>query len=81
MKLVVVPMLQCTGTEYKTEIEPIIKTLYDLDLCPYRNEKRNTTWNCNTFEDCSCCPFDKANAKVREALDIIRGIEIKDLSQ
>ena len=34
MKLVVVPILQCTGTEYKTEIEPIIKTLDDLDLCP-----------------------------------------------
>lgn len=57
MKLVIIPMLQCTGTEYKTEIEPIIKTLDDLDLCPQRNEKRNTTWNCDTFEDCLCCPF------------------------
>lgn len=77
MKLVVVPMLQCTGTEYKTEIEPIIKTLDDLDLCPHRNEKRNTTFNCDTFEECSCCPFGQANAKVREALDIIKGIEVK----
>lgn len=77
MKLVVVPMLQCTGTEYKTEIEPIIKTLDELDLCPHRNEKCNTTWNCDTFEDCSCCPFSKANVKVREALEIIKGIEVK----
>lgn len=77
MKLVIAPMLQCTGTEYKTEIEPIIKTLDELDLCPHRNEKRSTTWNCDTFEDCFCCPFGKANAKVREALEIIKGIEVK----
>jgi hypothetical protein len=77
MKLVVVPMLQCTGTEYKAEIDPIIKTLDELDLCPYRNEKRDTPWNCDPFEDCSYCPFGQANAKVREALEIIKKIEVK----
>lgn len=76
MKLMVVPMLQCTGTEYKTEIAPIIKTLDELDLCPNRNEKRSTTWNCDTFEDCSCCPFGRANNKILEALQIIKGIEV-----
>ena len=77
MKLVIAPILQCTATEYNTEIEPIIKTLDDLDLCPHRNEKRNTTWNCDAFEDCFSCPFAEANAKVREALEIIKGIEVK----
>lgn len=76
MKLLIAPILQCTATEYQTEIEPIIKKLDELDLCPFRNEMRNTTWNCDTFEDCICCPFGKANAKVREALQIIKGIEV-----
>lgn len=77
MKLTIAPILQCTDIEYKTEIEPIIKTLDDLDLCPLRNEKRSTNLNCNTFEDCTCCPFGKANAKICEALEIIKGIEVK----
>ena len=77
MKLTIAPILQCTDTEYKTEIEPIIKTLDDLDLCPLRNEKRSTNMNCYTFKDCTCCPFGKANAKIAEALEIIRGIEVK----
>ena len=77
MKLVIVPMLQCTSTEYKTEIEPIIKTLDDLDLCPHRNEKRDTSWNCDVFENCMRCPFGQANAKVREAREIIKRIEVK----
>lgn len=77
MKITVVPMVQCTDTEYKTEIEPIIKTLDNLDLCPFRNEKRSVTWNCDAFDDCTCCPFGKANAKVREALEIIKRIEVK----
>jgi hypothetical protein len=71
------PMIKSTSTEYKTVIEPIIKTLDDLDLCPNRNEKYNTTWDCNTFDNCSDCPFSKANIKVREALEIIKRIEVK----
>ena len=78
MKLVIAPVLICTGTEYKTEIEPLIKTLDEMDLCPHRNEKRNTTWNCDTFEDCSCCPFSKANQKIRDAMEILKNIEIKN---
>lgn len=77
MKLKLVPMLQCTNAEYETEIEPIIKTLNELDLCPFRNEKRNTTWDCDTFDDCMSCPFSKANVKVQEALEILKGIEVK----
>lgn len=77
MKLVLVPTVQCTSVEYKTEIEPIIKTLDDLDLCPDRNEKRNTTWNCDAFEFCVSCPFGRANEKVREALKILKEIEVE----
>lgn len=76
MKLVIAPMLQCTHTEYETEIVPLIKQLDEMDLCPHRNEKRNTTWNCDTFEDCECCPFYKANQKIIEALQIIKRIEV-----
>ena len=76
MKLVIKPMLQCTGTEYKTEIEPLIKMLDEIDLCPHRNEKRNTTWNCETFEDCCCCPFGQANDRIQEAKLIIKGIGV-----
>ena len=79
MKLVTAPILICTGTEYKTEIEPVIKQLYEMDLCPLRNEKRDTTWDCNTFEDCDCCPFGKANKKIQEALQILKNIEVKNL--
>ena len=77
MKLIMTPMLKCTDTEYKTEIEPIIKMLHDIDLCPHRDEKRHTTWDCNTFDNCEDCPFSKANIKVREALEIIKRIEVK----
>ena len=78
MKLVIEPILICTEIEYKAEIEPTIKQLDEMDLCPYRNENRNTTWNCDTFEDCSCCPFGKANMKIQEALKILKNIEIKN---
>lgn len=77
MKLIIAPILQCTHTEYQTEIEPIIKQLDELDLCPQRNEKRNTTWNCDVFETCECCPFYKANKKLMEARQILREIEVK----
>lgn len=76
MKLVIKPMLQCTATEYKTEIEPIIKMLDEIDLCPQRNEQRNTTWNCETFEDCSCCPFGKANNYIQDAKSVIKNIRV-----
>lgn len=76
MKLVMAPILQCTDTEYQSEIVPLIKQLDAIDLCPHRNEKRNTTWNCNTFDDCESCPFCKANRKIIEALQIIKGIEV-----
>ena len=78
MKLKMMPVLICTKTEYDNEIKPILKTLDDIDLCPHRNEERDTTWDCNTFEDCECCPFGKANIKIKEALQIIKDIEIKD---
>lgn len=70
------PILQCTTTEYQTEIEPIIKTLDELDLCPHRNEKRHTTWDCNSFKDCECCPFCIANRRIREAIQILEEIEV-----
>lgn len=76
MKIVMTPMLQCTKVEYQSEIVPIIQQLDAIDLCPQRNEKRNTTWNCDTFEDCECCPFGKANQKIMEALQIIKRIEV-----
>ena len=75
MKLAIAPILVCTDTEYKTEIEPIIQFLDEIDLCPRDNENRRTTWNCNVFEDCSCCPFGKANRKVREAREILQNIK------
>ena len=78
MKLKIVPMLVCTKNEYENEIKPILKMLDDIDLCPQRNEERNTTWNCDTFENCENCPFGKANMKIEEALQIIQDIEIKD---
>ena len=81
MKIKIIPTLTCTKNEYDNEIKPILKTLDDLDLCPYRNEERNTTWDCNTIEDCERCPFNKANIKIREALQIIKDIEIKDFSE
>ena len=79
MKFVLVPTLQCTSVEYETEIKPIIKTLEDLDFCPQTNEKRETVWNCDAFEFCVSCPFNKANEKVREALKILKeiGVETK----
>ena len=77
MKFVLVPTIQCTSVEYKTEIEPIIKTLDDLDLCPHRIEEDDTIWDCDVFDDCDCCPFGQANTKVREALKIIKRIEVK----
>lgn len=76
MKLIVKPMLQCTKTEYQTEIEPIIKMLDEIDLCPHRNEKRNTTWNCEMFEDCCCCPFGQANDHIQDAKRIIKNIGV-----
>lgn len=81
MELKITPMLVCTETEYENEIKPIIKTLDDLDVCPQRNEKRNTTWNCDIFDYCDCCPFGKANIKIREALRIIQDIAVKDFSK
>ena len=75
MKLAIAPILVCTDTEYKTEIEPIIQFLGEIDLCPRDNENRRTTWNCDVFEDCSCCPFGKANRKVREAGEILQNIK------
>ena len=81
MKLKIVPMLVCTQNEYENEVKPILKTLNDIDLCPQRNEERDTTWDCDTFEDCECCPFSKANIKIREALQIIKSIEVKDFSK
>ena len=77
MKFVLVPTIQCTSVEYKTEIEPIIKTLEDLNLCPGSNPKRDTDWNCDAFEFCANCPFGKANEKVREALKIFKEIEVE----
>jgi hypothetical protein len=79
MKFVLVPTIQCTSVEYKAEIEPIIKTLEDLNFCPESNAKRSTTWNCDAFEFCANCPFSKANEKVREALKILKeiGVETK----
>lgn len=79
MKLVIKPVLICTGNEYKTTIEPAIAQLDELDLCPQRNENRRTTWNCDTFEDCSCCPFWKANQKIREATEILQNIKVENL--
>lgn len=75
MKLVIAPVLVCTDIEYKTEIEPIIQILSEFDLCPRDNENRHTTWNCDVFEDCSCCPFHKANQKIREAREILQNIK------
>ena len=78
MKLTIAPILTCTETEYKTEIKPIINDLDKMDLCPLRDESRNTTWNCDSLgDDCSCCPFQKANMKIQEALQILKNIEIK----
>ncbi len=77
MKIEMKPVLTCTGIEYKTEIEPLIVMLGEIDLCPQRNEKRNTTWNCdNIGDDCSQCPFAKANQKVIEARQILKDIEV-----
>ena len=78
MKLVIAPVLTCTEAEYKAEIEPLIKHLDEMDLCPHRNENRDTSWDCNTFENCSLCPFYKANMKILEALQILKNIEVKN---
>lgn len=74
MKLTIAPIIICTDTEYDTEIKPLVRMLGEMDLCPHRNEKRNTTWNCDTFENCDCCPFYKANAKIAEAQQILKTI-------
>ena len=76
MKLVTKPVLECTSVEYKTEIEPVIKMLDDIDVCPCHNEPRNTTWNCDEFDDCCLCPFGQANDKVREAMLILKNIQV-----
>lgn len=80
MKLITKPVLVCTEAEYETEIEPSIERLLEVDLCPNINENRNTTWDCDAFESCSCCPFGKANAKIQEAIQILRDIKVEETS-
>lgn len=80
MKIELKPILSCTATEYTTEIEPMINNLKEIDLCPYRNSKRNTTWDCdNLCVDgvCDNCPFCQANLKILEAIQILKTMEIK----
>lgn len=78
MKLVIAPILTCTEAEYEAEIKPLIKQLDEMDLCPCRNENRDTYWDCDAFEYCSGCPFGKANMKILEALQILKNIEVKN---
>lgn len=78
MKLEYSPILTCTKSEYETEIEPIIKNLDALDLCPKVNNKRKALWDCESFETCDDCPFNKANQKIMEAIKFLKRIEIKE---
>lgn len=76
MKLEMKPILSCTSVEYSTEIEPLIKELSKIQICPNHRDC-STTWNCDAIEDCDTCPFGRAENKLHEAVKILREMEIK----
>ena len=79
MKLKVMPVLACNETEYKEVIAPRLKMLDGMDLCPNCDETRKGSWNCDTFEDCCCCPFGKANNLIQDALRELKSIKIENI--
>ena len=80
MKLKVMPVLVCNATEYEEVVESRMTMLDEMDLCPARDETRKgSCWSCDTFEDCSCCPFGKANNLIQDALRELKSIKIENI--
>lgn len=79
MKLKVMPVLACNATEYEEVVKSRMIILDEMDLCPARDETRKGSWNCDTFEDCSCCPFGKANGFIQDALRELKSIHVEKI--
>ena len=79
MKLKVMPVLACNETEYEEVVKSRMKMLDEMDLCPARDETREASWNCDTFEDCCCCPFGKANNSIQDALRALKSIHVEKI--